>query len=177
VEPAFDVSLARLLNDASYHGSAAPLQPLLDGPLLNWHTSAWLATPNLGLGWSHTYAGNRTVSVRGHVAWTWVNSFGESDPVLRFRETAGTYSARAEYLAPLGLEVAGRGLQYVVNAGYGGFFGANRDALGFTSVAEVGLGLEVPWHASPQSMRWRVTTRYLFGADVRGWSVGLAIVY
>jgi len=177
VEPAFDAGVARLLNDANYSGGAAVLQPLLDGVLVNWHTNAWMATPSVGLGWSRTFAQTRTVNIRAHVAWTWVNSFGESDPVLRFRETAGTYSVRAEYVAPLGMAVAGRALNYVTEAGYGGLFGGSRDALGFTTIAEVGLGVEVPVRETPQSTRVSVGASYLFGPDVRGWSFKLALVY
>ena len=177
LEPGFNLSLARLLNEGQFRGSAGVLQPLLDGLIVNWHTNAWLATPNLGLAWKHDYGGERMLTLRAHTAWTWVHSFDESDPVIRFRETAGTWSIRGDYVAPVGMAIAGRALYYSANAGYGGFFGNNRDALGFTTIAELGLGIEAAMSTSAPNKRVRLGVSYLFGPDVRGWSVGLAFAY
>ena len=74
---------------------------------------------NLGLAWEHDYGGDRMLTLRAHTAWTWVHSFDESDPVIRFRETAGTWSIRGDYVTPIGMAVAGRTLYYSANAGYG----------------------------------------------------------
>lgn len=177
-EPGIDFSLARLLNDASYAGTATSLQPLTDGPLFNWHENAWLITPNAALAWTTNITPAQTLSVRGHIAWSWVSSFGESDPILRFRETAGSWSIEADYAGPTGAQLFARPLGYVVSAGYGGFFGPDRDALGFTSIAKVGAGLEVPLSRDNlQSKRVRVGAAYLFGAHVSGWTVNLGLDY
>lgn len=177
VEPALDVGVARLLNDAQYQGTASILQPGLDNLLFNWHSNAWLVTPNVALEWSSA-SESRRISVRGHVAWSWIGSFDESDSVIRFDETAGAYSVRAEYAAPTGARVLDRPLDWVVFTGYAGFFGPNRDALGFTSVAEVGAGLETPRSTtSTDGTRVRVGASYLFGPDVRGWSVSVGLRY
>ncbi|HZZ14043.1 MAG TPA: hypothetical protein VFE79_25410, partial [Paraburkholderia sp.] len=177
-EPGVDFSVARLLNDASYAGAANGLKPTFDGPLFNWHENAWLVTPNAALEWSATLAPSRTLTVRGHVAWSWVSSFDESDPLLRFRETAGSWSIQSTYSAPTGAQLFARPLNYVVNAGYGGFFGPNHDALGFSTLANVGGGFELPFSRdNALSKRLQVGAAYLFGPHVRGWTVSLGLTY
>lgn len=177
-EPGLDVSVARLLNDASYAGVATSLKPATDGPLLNWHENAWLITPNAVLEWSTNLAPSKTLTVRGHVAWSWISSFDESDPLLRFRETAGSWSVQSTYSAPTGAQLFARPLNYVVNAAYGGFFGPNRGALGFSTLATVGGGFELPLSGdAAQSKRVRAGAAYLFGPHVKGWTVSLGLAY
>jgi len=176
LEPALDLALARLDNSARYEGAASALKPILDGLLFNWNTDAWLATPSLALAWSAGDAAGRT-TVRGHVARSWISSFDETDPVQSFDETANIYSLRAEYAKPSDLHAFGRPLHWVVYGGYAGFFGANRDALGFDGVAEIGGGLELPLRADRASERVRLAAGYLRGSNVSGWTIGLSLQY
>jgi hypothetical protein len=37
--------------------------------VFNWHTNAWLVTPNVGLEW-HLVEGDRRISVLGHTGWS-----------------------------------------------------------------------------------------------------------
>jgi hypothetical protein len=177
-EPGLDLSVARLLNDASYSGAATGLKPLLDGLLFNWHENAWLVTPNAALEWSTSLAPSKTLTVRGHIAWSWVSSFDKSDPLLRFRETAGSWSVQSTYSAPTGVQLFGRPLNYVVDAGCGGFFGPNRGALGFSTLANVGAGFELPLSRDDaQSKRLSAGADYLFGPHVKGWTISLGLTY
>lgn len=175
--PGLDLSVARLENSADYLGGAALLQPFLDNLLFNWHTDAYLVTPNLGLVWNLLEA-DRRISVRGHASWSWISSFEASDPAIDFNETMGVCSIRADYAAPTGMTVFQRQLDWVVLASYAGFFGGNRAALGFTSVAEVGAGVEIPISKSlAKPTRVRISASYLFGDDVTGWTVSLGFRY
>jgi hypothetical protein len=177
-EPGLDLSVARLLNDASYAGAATSLKPVTDGPLFNWHENAWLVTPNAALEWTTSIAPEQALTIRGHIAWSWVSSFDESDPLLRFRETAGSWSIQSAYTGPTGAQLFARPLSYVVNAGYGGFFGPNRNALGFSTLANIGGGFELPLSRdNAQSKRLRVGAAYLFGPHVKGWTVSLGLTY
>jgi hypothetical protein len=177
LEPALDVGVARLDNGASYNGIAFGLQPLLDGILFNWHTNAWLATPSLALAWTTGNAEGRA-TVRGHVARSWISTFDATDPIQEFTEAANSYSVRAEYAKANAWQAFDRPLGWIAYASYAGFFGANRNALGFTSVTELGGGLETPLAPDGQRPeRLRLSAGYLFGPDVTGWSVGLSLQY
>lgn len=177
-EPGLDLGVARLLNDASYAGAATSLAPVTDGPLFNWHENAWLITPNASLEWTTNIADTQRLTIRGHVAWSWISSFDESDPLLRFRETAGSWSIQSVYTGPTGARLLARPLNYFVNAGYGGFFGANHSALGFSTIANIGGGFELPFSRNnPQSKRLQIGAAYLFGPHVTGWTVSLGLTY
>ena len=113
-----------------------------------------------------------------HVGRSWINSFGESNAAQEFNEAANACSVRVDYARPTGVQFADRGLDWVIFGGYAGFFGANRDALGFSSVGEIGAGFELPLGGdSGQSSHLRLSAGYLSGPDVRGWSVGLGVRY
>lgn len=177
LQPALDLGLARLDNRATYGGAASALQPLLDRLLFDWRTDAWLVTPSVGLEWRGA-AGDATLTAVGRVARTWIRSFDETDPVQAFSEAANTYAIRGDYTRPTELRVFDRPLNWVVYAGYAGFFGANRSALGFSSVADVGGGVELPIRADrPTGERLRFAAGYLFGPDVHGWTAGVSIQY
>ena len=177
VEPAVDVALARLQNRTSYGGSATVLQPVLDGLLFNWNADAWLVTPGVALEWTDA-VGEGRARVRGHVARSWIASFDETDPVQRFREATNIYSVRAEYVHPTEWKAFERRMSWVAYGSYAGFFGANRDVLGFDAVAEVGGGLELPFKPdAPKAERVRLQAAYLFGSGVRGWTLGLGMQY
>lgn len=177
-EPGLDFSLARLLNNASYAGAATSLRPITDGTLFNWHENAWLITPNAALAWTTNITPTQTLSIRGHVAWSWVSSFGESDPILGFSEASGSWSIQADYKGPTRIQLFSRPLGYVIDAGYGGFFGPDRNALGFSSIVKVGGGFEIPLSGNnEQSRRLSMGTGYLFGPHVRGWTLSLGLSY
>lgn len=175
--PAFDVGVARLESHATYSGSALGLQPFLDGRLFGWGTEASLLTPNIGFEWVRKQD-DRLTSIRLHGAWSRIATFGEADPALKFREGGGVASIRGEHVAPTTLRVAERPLRWLVFGGYSSFFGPNRDVLGFPSVSEFGLGLELPLMAGDAAAkRVRVAGSYLVGPNVHGWSVALSIQY
>jgi hypothetical protein len=175
--PAFDVGVARLENHTKYSGSATSLQPFLDGRLFGWGADATLLTPNIGLEWLRKHD-DRVTTVRLHAAWSRIATYGEADPALKFREGGGVMSIRGEHVAPTTLRVMERPLRWVVFGGHSSFFGPNRAVLGFPSVSEFGLGLELPLMAGDAaSKRVRFAGSYLVGPNVHGWSVALSMQY
>lgn len=175
--PALDVGVARLENHAKYSGAAIALKPFLDGRLFDWGTNATLITPNVGLEWIRRHD-DRTTAIRLHAAWSRIATFGEADPALSFREFAGVASIRAEHVAPTTLRVAERPLRWVAFGGHSAFFGPNREALGFPSVSEFGLGIELPIvPGDAASKRVRLAGSYLVGPSVHGWSVSVGMQY
>lgn len=74
------------------------------------------------------------------------------------------------------MKLAEHPLDGMLFGGDAGFFGPNRDALGFKSVAELGAGVEVPLATGANaSSRVRLGASYLFGPRVEGWSVTLGL--
>ncbi len=176
IAPGLDVGYARLENKARYEGLVAESRPELDNAVFNWNTDAVLVTPSLGVQWM-SRTPERTLLARAHVSSSWVRSRRESAPVLAFEEQVGAHSLRLERVAPLGRELAGRGIDWVAFGGAAGFYGHNRRALGFSMVYELGLGLQISLRAGDAAAgrALRVGLSTLKGSGFNGWTfvVGL----
>jgi hypothetical protein len=71
-----------------------------------------------------------------------------------------------------------RPLRYVLETSYSNFFGPQRGALGFNNLASVGAGIELDSSNYPIVItRIRLVARYIFGDNVTGYSMGLAVSF
>lgn len=79
---------------------------------------------------------------------------------------------------PTGLHAFGAPVRTVVEGAHSSFLGANRGALGFDGLNQIGLGLEFDTAdaRSPVS-RTRLVGRYVFGEKVSGFAVGLGVSF
>lgn len=170
-----DAGLARLENATTYTGGAEALGPILDGTLSNWQTPAWLATPALSLDYRHQ-APTTQWWVRGHLARTWISTFSTPDPLLDVHEATQAASVKVERIARTPFTVAGMPVDSLLLGSYSGYFGPNRDTLGFTTIGELGCGLELGLGGPLKALgRVRLSGSYLFGPNLRGWTLGLSL--
>lgn len=105
LEPSLRAGVARLENQAHYTGVAELLRPYVQGTILDWDTYSWIVSPSLALTSRRSW-GSADTLLKGHVAHSWVVSFGESDPAVAFREGANAVSLRGELERPLGWSLA-----------------------------------------------------------------------
>lgn len=165
--------LARLDNHAVFAGGAERLQSSTEGLLFDWQVPAWLLTPSLGFDLRRGLGSGRFQgSLRA--SRSTIATFHAPTPALRFREHANAFSAAGEWVAPTGWHLAGAPVEGLVLAGTSGFFGGHRDALGFTSVSEVGAGLQVRLPGGLGKLgRVRLSGSWLVGPGLRGWTLGV----
>jgi hypothetical protein len=84
----------------------------------------------------------------------------------------------SRWRAPTGLLALQRPVRYVLEFTYSLYFGDQEDALGFNHPCFLGSGLELDVSAYPIFItRIRLTSRYRFGENVSGGSVGLGISF
>ncbi|WP_191577257.1 hypothetical protein [Achromobacter insolitus] len=84
----------------------------------------------------------------------------------------------ARYRAPTGIVVLQRPLRYVLELTHSEFLGDQKGILGFDRLTSVGAGLELDSSAYDIFItRTRVVGRYVFGNNVSGFSVGLAVSF
>lgn len=167
--------LARLDNHAVYKGDAEVFQPILDGVLFNWQVPAWLFIPSLGVRWIEEGRLGK-LRAKARVSRATVSTFHAPDPGLRFREASNAFSLSGELVTDTGWRVAGAPVDRVLLGGTSGFFGANRDALGFTSVSELGGGLQVRLPGRLGGLgKVRLSGSWLAGPGLRGWTFGLGL--
>ncbi len=84
----------------------------------------------------------------------------------------------ARYRAPTGLTMLQRPLRYVLELTHSEFLGDQRGVLGFDRLTSLGAGLELDSSAYNVFItRTRLVGRYVFGQNVSGFSVGLAVSF
>lgn len=107
-----------------------------------------------------------------------LQSFGGSTDFLEGSSEHNSASLWARGRLPTGITFLKGPLRYVLETSFTMFFGPQRGALGFDHLASVGAGLEIDTGAYPIIItRTRLVGRYMFGDNVSGYSLGLAISF
>ena len=107
-----------------------------------------------------------------------LQSFGGTIDSLKGSSETNAVSIWARWRAPTGINMLQRPLRYVLETSSTSFFGPQRGALGFNNLASVGVGLELDSSAYPIVItRTRLVARYIFGDNVTGYSLGLAVSF
>ncbi|MNU98985.1 hypothetical protein D3C71_891070 [compost metagenome] len=102
----------------------------------------------------------------------------DSSAAVQGNATAQSANLWARYRAPTGLTMLQRPLRYVLELTHSEFLGDQRGILGFDRLTSVGLGLELDSSAYDVIVtRTRLVGRYVFGTNVSGFSVGLAVSF
>ena len=111
-----------------------------------------------------------------------LSTFGDTSPLVRGESEAKTANIWGRVRWPMEAEMFGRPLRWVVDFSHSRFFG-DQVALGFDHLTKVGGGIEMNvgryelgvFDFNMQSIR--IVARYLFGNNVSGASVGLAVSF
>ncbi|MBV7482425.1 hypothetical protein [Bordetella sp. BOR01] len=101
-----------------------------------------------------------------------------SSAAVRGKAVAQSANLWARYRAPTGMMLLQRPLRYVLELTHSEFLGDQRGVLGFDRLTSVGAGLELDSSAyNVVITRTRLVGRYVFGTNVSGFSVGLAVSF
>lgn len=107
-----------------------------------------------------------------------LRTFGSTSSGLRGSSESNTTGLWARYRAPTGLTLLQRPFRYVLETSHTRYYGDQRGALGFDYLTSVGAGFEVDSTAYTNLVtRTRLVARYIFGNNVRGSSIGLAVSF
>ncbi|WP_165867804.1 hypothetical protein [Achromobacter aegrifaciens] len=102
----------------------------------------------------------------------------DSSAAVQGHATAQSANLWARYRAPTGFVMLQRPLRYVLELTHSEFLGDQRGILGFDRLTSVGAGLELDSSAYNMIItRTRLVGRYVFGNNVSGFSVGLAVSF
>ena len=107
-----------------------------------------------------------------------LQTFGNTDESVKGTSAADTFNIWARYRAPTGLTAMQRPVRYVLESAHSRFFGAQQDALGFDNLTSFGVGIELDSSAYDLFVsRIRLVARRMYGQNVSGASVGLAVSF
>jgi hypothetical protein len=107
-----------------------------------------------------------------------LQSYGSTSPAVQGHADAITVSLWSRYRAPTGLTALDRPVRYVLEYAHTRYLGDQAGVLGFSHLNSVGVGLELDSSAHDIFItRTRLMLRYMFGRNVSGFSVGLAVSF
>lgn len=111
-----------------------------------------------------------------------LSTYGDTSSFVRGESEAKTFNIWGRVRWPMEAEMFGRPLRWVVDFAHSRFLG-DQSAIGFDHLTKVGGGIEMNvgryelgvWDFNMQSIR--IVARYLFGQNVSGASIGLAVSF
>lgn len=178
LRPLFNFMLGHLETDASIGGRILDDEIGADLSFLeHGRTNAY------GLGGSlmldlEDYLPAREIDVEVRYSYLRLSSFAESSDLAKGDFNANNLGIWARWREPSGRVLLDRPLRYVYEVSYTGFFGEQRATLGFNRLTSLGLGLELDTSAHMDLVsRVRLVARYMFGSNVSGASLGVAVSF
>jgi hypothetical protein len=176
--PILNVSLGRVVSDSA---AAARLAEIATGrnPELDFFENGRLNAYGVGGSAMLEYFRFRELtSIEVTLRYTYLHlqSYGSSSDAVDGSSEAQTLGLYARWRAPTGITFLRRPLRYVAELSNSTYLGDNRGVLGFNYLTSAGLGLEIDSSAYHSVLtRTRIVGRYVFGQNVSGFSVGLAV--
>jgi len=120
----------------------------------------------------------REIDVEWRLTGVRMESVGNTSSDVRGRADTLNTNLWGRWRAPTGYTWLQRPLRYVLEGAHSTFFGAQAGILGFNHLTSLGVGLELDSSAYDIYVtRARVVGRYVFGQNVRGFSIGLAVSF
>jgi len=175
--PIFDIALGTVASDLRLAQAFVNYKTDLDLDFLDGGTlNAYGLGGAVMLDWEHIRP-DYQVDVELRYSDIRLRTF-KSSAAVEGEASARTANLYARYRAPTGLYTLDRPLRYVLEFSHSHYMGSQADVLGFDYLTTLGLGLE--WDTSKYSSlvtRARAVMRYVFGNNVEGVSLGLAVSF
>lgn len=173
VRPAVSCALSHIDNDAHYNDAALQLfAPALDGVVVNWDAWAMTTLVSLSVLYERPIASNH-LSVHARWSWAYSDVFRASDSEQETSDASEYLVVRGDLDGPVPLRLADQLVQWGAFAGYSGFYGIDHDALGFSTLYELGASLTAPMPESLPGLK--CSAAWIFGPDISGWSIGVSV--
>ena len=97
--------------------------------------------PGLSYNWKVL---NRTSSIKADIYHSIVDSFDETHKAIKFTEEASMLTLKADMILPTEINMHDERLDFVLLLGSNYFSGENRQALGYITSYQAGIGTEFP---------------------------------
>ncbi|MGP8308261.1 hypothetical protein [Vibrio sp. YIC-376] len=179
LRPIFNFSYGRVTTDAKLTQALLNFQfPDLDLDVIDGGTmNAYGLGGSIMLDWER-YRDEYEIDLEVRYSNIQLRTFGSTSDGLHGESEANTAGVWARYRAPIGYNLLERPVRYVLETSFTSYFGEQRGALGFNNLMSVGAGLELDTSGKIQLVsRVRLVVRYIFGENVTGTSVGLAVSF
>ncbi len=175
--PIFNFALGRVMSDVALGASFIEYKTGRNADFLNdGYMDAYGLGGSLMLAYQHVWD-DRQVDLELRYTDITLTSFGGAASVQGTAD-AKTATLYSRYRAPTGLIALDRPVRYVLEFSHSHYLGSQAGILGFDRLSTVGLGLELDSSAYDVIVtRTRLVARYMFGDDVTGLAIGLAVSF
>jgi len=176
--PIFDIALGKVASDLRLAQFFVNRKTDLDLDFLDGGTlNAYGLGGAVMLDWDHVRP-NYQIDLELRYTDIRLRTFGSTSAGVQGESSARTANLYARYRAPTGLYTLDRPLRYVLEFSHSRYLGSQADILGFDYLSTVGLGLGLDTSRySHLVTRARAVMRYVFGNNVDGVSLGLAVSF
>jgi len=124
------------------------------------------------------YSPERDIDFEWRYSNITLNSFDTPSDAVSGTSNSISSSLYARWRAPTGIKILQRPLRYVLEAAHTTYLGDQRGILGFNNLSSLGLGIELDSSAYDIIVtRTRLVGRYMFGHNVTGFTIGLAMSF
>lgn len=178
LRPIFNFTLGHVATDASIAQDLVNAEFNLDLDIIDDGTmNAYGLGGAIMLDYEH-YREDYELDIEVRYTKIQLRTFGNTTTGLKGESTNDILSIWARWREPTGLILLQRPLRYVLETSFTDYYGPQRGALGFNHLASLGAGVEIDSSAySGIISRARIVGRYVFGKNVSGYSVGLAVSF
>jgi hypothetical protein len=173
LRPIFNFSYGRVESNVSASGQTAAGAEL--DFLHNGRLDSYGLGGSLVLDYERYRPGN-AIDLELRYTNIYLQSFGGSSTAVKGSADSQSMSLWSRWRAPTGMTLLERPLRYVLEFAHTTFLGDLDGVLGFNDLSSFGTGLELDSSAYGRTVtRARLMARYLVGANVSGWQLGLAV--
>lgn len=178
LRPIFNFTLGRVATDASIAQAIINDRFDTDFEIVDGgHLDAYGLGGAIMLDYEH-YREDYEIDLEVRYSVIQLHTFESTTDALEGRSQTNSTGIWARWRAPTGKVLLQRPLRYVLEFSNTAYFGPQRGALGFDYLTSVGVGIELDSSAYPVVVtRTRLVGRYIFGDNVSGYSLGLAVSF
>jgi len=178
IRPIFNVSLGTVRSDLSIAGLVLENITGIDLEFLdNGKMNAYGLGGSLMLDYED-YTPERDIDFEWRYSNIQLNSFDTRSDAVSGTSISESSSLYGRWRAPTGITMLQRPLRYVLEAAHTTYLGDQRGILGFNNLTSLGVGIELDSTAYNIIVtRTRLVGRYMFGHNVTGFSIGLAMSF
>lgn len=178
LRPIFNFSLGHVESDTSLATRIAEARTGIDVDFLeNGRLNAYGLGGSLMLDYER-YRPENEIDVELRYTNIYLRSYSDTSQAVQGSADAQSINLWSRWRAPTGISALGRPLRYVLEYAHTTFLGDLDGVLGFNHLNSLGFGLELDSSAYDIIItRTRLVARYVFGNNVAGWSVGLAVSF
>ena len=178
LRPIFNVALGHMESDISIGGRIIESQTGFD---LEFLDNGRMNTYGLGGSIMLDYEDNtpeREIDIELRLSDVRLQTFDTPSESISGSSDIISGNIYARWRAPTGHTLLQRPLRYVIEGAHTTYFGDQREVLGFSSLNSIGLGFELDSSAYDVFVsRTRLVGRYMFGHNIRGFTLGLAMSF